>query len=323
MKKTLLLFSTLIASLTFVQAQDCSELFISEYVEGWSNNKALEIYNPTANTIDLSQYIVIRHSNGNWADNSTPEYAVQLSGMIQPFDVHVGVVDKQDPLGTGNETAVWDSLAARADGWYSPVYLTNKTWYWNGNDAVVLARGTVADIENAVYVDIFGKIGEDPGTAWSSDFPYTGAGVDVTANHSLIRKSTILKGETNPNISFFDPLAEYDSIPSNLDTLGLIDAGNWFTLGSHNCDCNWLSIDEVKVKEVEIYPNPSTGTFYLKNASVYSSIVIVNSLGQEVYSITDNNKSFVSINLNERRGVYFLKLSNVDGSTVTKKVIIR
>jgi len=32
-----------------IQAQDCADLIISEVVEGWSNNKALEIYNPTPN----------------------------------------------------------------------------------------------------------------------------------------------------------------------------------------------------------------------------------------------------------------------------------
>ena len=35
-------------------AQDCTELFISEYVEGSHNNKALEIYNPTDTDIDLN-----------------------------------------------------------------------------------------------------------------------------------------------------------------------------------------------------------------------------------------------------------------------------
>ena len=47
----------------FSQAQ-CTDLFISEYVEGWSNNKALEIYNPTNLAIDLSSYSVSRYTNG-------------------------------------------------------------------------------------------------------------------------------------------------------------------------------------------------------------------------------------------------------------------
>ena len=43
---------------TFSMAQDCSELFISEYAEGWSNNKAIEIYNPTGADIDLSRTLL-------------------------------------------------------------------------------------------------------------------------------------------------------------------------------------------------------------------------------------------------------------------------
>ena len=46
----------IIPFLTFGQ----NDLFFSEYVEGWANNKALEIYNPTPNTIDLSNYSISR-----------------------------------------------------------------------------------------------------------------------------------------------------------------------------------------------------------------------------------------------------------------------
>lgn len=45
--------------------EDCSELFFSEYVEGSGTNKALEIYNPTENPIDLSEYSIKRYNNGN------------------------------------------------------------------------------------------------------------------------------------------------------------------------------------------------------------------------------------------------------------------
>ena len=38
----------------FVNAQDCSELFISEYLEGSGNNKGIEIYNPTTQPIELA-----------------------------------------------------------------------------------------------------------------------------------------------------------------------------------------------------------------------------------------------------------------------------
>jgi len=39
-------------------ATPCSDLFFSEYIEGGSNNKAIEIYNPTGSSINLSGYTV-------------------------------------------------------------------------------------------------------------------------------------------------------------------------------------------------------------------------------------------------------------------------
>ena len=65
MNKLLPAFALLLSTFSFAQLTDCNDLFISEYVEGWSNNKALEIYNPTDEAIDLSAYMVIRYSNGS------------------------------------------------------------------------------------------------------------------------------------------------------------------------------------------------------------------------------------------------------------------
>ena len=53
-----LFFLAVAALSTSAITAQCNELFISEYIEGWSNNKALEIYNPTANPINLSGYFV-------------------------------------------------------------------------------------------------------------------------------------------------------------------------------------------------------------------------------------------------------------------------
>ena len=65
-----------------VAQTNCTQLFISEYVEGWSNNKAIEIYNPTSLPIDLSQYFVSRYSNGS--STATVANSIQLSGTIAP-----------------------------------------------------------------------------------------------------------------------------------------------------------------------------------------------------------------------------------------------
>ena len=64
LKLTLVFWLT--SSISGVYAQgNCSELFFSEYIEGSSLNKGLEIYNPSMNTIDLSNYSVKIFANGS------------------------------------------------------------------------------------------------------------------------------------------------------------------------------------------------------------------------------------------------------------------
>ena len=61
MKKILFFIAItfLVANFSFGQ-----DLFFSEYIEGSSSNKAVEIYNPTGATVDLSIYAVKLAANG-------------------------------------------------------------------------------------------------------------------------------------------------------------------------------------------------------------------------------------------------------------------
>lgn len=266
MKKMLIIGSLLFG--TNLLGQVCSDLFISEYVEGFANNKAIEIYNPTPNTIDLSQYMIIRYSNG--ATSATTLNAVQLTGTILSHDVHVGVIQKLNPTGTGVETPVDTELQAIADQFYCPDYAVSNAFYWDGNDAIMLAKGDINNIQNAIIVDIFGKIGEDPGAGWTTLFPYVASGDVVTQNHSLIRKSNILNGVVNPAITHFNPLLEYDSIPPTIIVAGN-EIGNWGSLGFHSCDCSCISFSAIAVNECSAYTAPS-GNIYT-SSGIYTDTI--------------------------------------------------
>lgn len=337
MKKLVLIASLFFGATAF--AQDCSELFISEYVEGWSNNKALEIYNPTASAIDLSNYFLVRYSNGN--TSPTAQNMVQLNGSVPPYDVYVAVLDKRDTSGTGQNAPVWDSLQVRADGFYCPDYNVSNSMYFNGNDAMVLYKGNMASFSSATVVDVFGKIGEDPGDGWTTQAPYTGTGTGpvVTQDHSLIRHQNIKKGVTNPNVQEFNALIEWDSLSAvvvrldqNGDTIYAQSGnprldGNWYSLGWHACDCSpFLSIkeNENKLENVQIYPNPSeTGTVYIKINTAIKSIKISNTLGQviEVLNNVDVN-NLMPVNL-QKSGFYFVTIQSKEGKITTKRVIVK
>ena len=115
-----LIFAAFIVS--GINAQNCTDLFISEYVEGSYNNKAIELYNPTNEAIDLSKYSLSRWSNGS----TTPLNTI-LSGTIEANDAFVIGLDKRNPNGEGYETPLWngwyvytDSITGLLDSVYTP-----------------------------------------------------------------------------------------------------------------------------------------------------------------------------------------------------------
>jgi len=67
--------------------ESCAGLFVSEYIEGTSYNKAIEIYNGTGGPVDLSvgPYKLEIYFNGTDTAGAT----IPLSGSIPPGDVFV------------------------------------------------------------------------------------------------------------------------------------------------------------------------------------------------------------------------------------------
>ena len=310
MKQILLSMSALIVMSVNAQITDCSELFISEYVEGSGNNKALEIYNPTSSTIDLSSYMIIRYSNGT--TDASALNAIQLTGILLANDVHVGVIEKVDPAGTGQESPVADSLQSKADAFYCPDYNISKAWYFNGNDAIVLAKGSVNDIDNAIMVDVFGKIGEDPVGGWTNiaSAGFTSSGYSWTEDHTLIRKSTVLSGDIDP-VNLFNVGLEWDSLAED----------TWTNLGSHTCDCDGATaINEASEISYVMYPNPAKAgeVITVNTTATIESIDVINLLGKKVLTETENK-----IKTNKlAKGTYIIMINLNDGKVLKNKIII-
>ncbi|MEW6225218.1 MAG: ExeM/NucH family extracellular endonuclease [Chloroflexota bacterium] len=184
---SLFLVSTVLPVAAAPVAAAPTELFFSEYVEGSSNNKALEIYNGTGAPVDLTggAYSVLMSFNGGTSTTS-----IGLAGTIASGDVFVLAHGAADP-----------AILAQAD----QVSATTAGWF-NGDDAILLRRGTT-------IVDAIGQVGFDPGTEW-------GSGLASTADNTLRRKAAIGQGDPDGGDAF-DPAVQWDGFAVNtFDGLG-------------------------------------------------------------------------------------------------------
>ena len=170
-----------------VQAQ----LLISEYLEGSSNNKAVELSNLGATPVDLSQYRLALYANGKPLTDA-PTNSLALQGTLAPGA----------SLVLANPSANAEILAKANQ--------TSGNLVFNGDDALVLYRGSE-------IVDSFGQVGVDPGTAWVS-------GSVSTLDMTLRRKATVNQGRTDA-AGPFNPALEYVAAPKD-DASGLGCSGD-------------------------------------------------------------------------------------------------
>jgi hypothetical protein len=287
--KTIFLLFTALLSVGALNAQtDCTDLFISEYVEGWDNNKAIELYNPTSEPVTLdNQYCLIRWANGSTTSDQDSLYVLPLEGTIGPYKTWVII---QDTVPAGQDTMVWPGLRAKAD-WLAPYDYNGTTpggnvVFWNGDDAISLQKKQTDT--TWIDIDIFGEIGVRPlnsqgGTnpvgAWTDTKPYwRGQGTFLTSEKSLIRKHTIKHGVNRATMihygdsttggypNSFNTFLEHDSLPVN----------TFDSLGSHWCDCPlYLGSHEIASSEnsqtITLFPNPSEEKIIIEFTG-YSSV---------------------------------------------------
>jgi hypothetical protein len=338
MKKSLLLivgFS--LAALTgFSQ---CSDLFISEYVEGSGNNKALEIYNPTNAAINLGNYRVIRWANGAISPPSDGVMPLPANLSIASKDVLVIALNLTDPNGTGQTAPIALALQEKADTLLSNGCGTEqgniRTFCFNGDDALSLEKNVDG---TWVRVDIFACIGEQPtnsqGTAnptagWTDLAPFSSMPEGYTTaadgpyflrywtqDKTLIRKSIVNNGiSTNPAPQSFNASVQWDSSGTDM----------FDSLGFHNCVCNIVGFNELPATEkLTVYPNPANDKISIQSELAISDVIVYSITGQ---IIAEMKNPYFSTNIRIDtqqipQGVYSVKLIYKNGSQASRKIVV-
>ena len=153
-------------------------------------------------------------------------------------------------------------------------------------------------------------VGEDPASgAWTDD---TASGFTMgswwTAQHTLIRKNTVLYGDNN-GVDLFDPSVEWDSLV----------VGSWNNLGSHICNCSGnTSFNEKNNIPFTLYPNPINkgGIVSVRSNFIVKQIILTNILGKQVFFVNSLNTSGLA------KGTYIVDIEFSDGKLSQNKLII-
>jgi endonuclease I/chitodextrinase len=264
-----------------------TEIFFSEYLEGSSNNKALELVNLTNADIDLSAYSIKRQSNGG-LNGAEWEFNFPLTGkVIKSQDVFVIVNEAagEHPASKSQKGRIaGDFLISIADSIRVHNGDTNfgAPLNFNGDDPIGLFK-------NNVLIDIIGT--------------YNSGQIDFGTDKTLRRKINI----TQPNINF-DLTNEWE----------VFDKDNADDFGQHSAIV--LSTNSFSKADIQFYPNPVKDIININNKSnrEIKNITIYNMLGEKVFYQNNPTKN---INIKKiSKGIYMLTFE-VENKIYKSKII--
>lgn len=304
-------FSLLCYNSLFAQAP----LFYSEYVEGFSNHKYIEIYNPTDSVVSLSEYAFVYTYQ---VPNNPGEFDTWKSfddgATIAPQDVYVIAYPSAD-----------EEILSETD--------QTQVLMYNGNDCVGLVYGTEDDY---ILLDLIGDMYITPAVAWD-----VAGYVDATKDHTLIRKHTVEHGNidwevsagTSPEDSEWIVLEQntWDFVGSHEDISDLYPIGCTDSISINYCEeCNLddgtceypelnLSISEIQgMQDVSPYVGQMVSTFGHIKATIETGYFIQteDSLWSGIFVEDNLNYASSGMSAEIRAKVY-----EVNGKTVLTDVI--
>lgn len=264
-------------SISFLSSQT---IFFSEYAEGSSNNKYMEIYNPTNATIDLSGYAWANVSN----DQGTPETHEYWNNFPTGAEIASG--------------DVYIIAHPSADDYITGVADHTTTYFFNGDDAYALVQGTESSYS------VLDVVGMDFTKNSYQKGPWDVAGVtNGTQNHTLVRKASVTTG----NAGDWTASAGTDASDSE-----------WIVLASddwsyYNAPGETLTNSKFDGVDIAVYPNPVKTKLNFSGLTSPVQATVFDMLGKRLLqSEVINNLDVSSL----KSGLYMVEIKNENSAKV-------
>lgn len=178
--------------LSFVAMSSNANILITEYIEGSSYNKAIEISNLGDSNVELGAegYTLTIYSNGS----TDPTATMNLSGILPP----------------NSSLVLFNGGLTNADSFAAPLgMMDNGVIKHNGDDAYILKKGET-------IIDSFGQQGVRPDGYW-------GSSSDNSKDHTLRRVGAVVAGDTSPTDAFDPSTGDWQFLAKDtFDGLGCI-----------------------------------------------------------------------------------------------------
>lgn len=216
-------------------------------------------------------------------------------------------------------------------------------WSYPANESlitndVIFNVSSLPDGVHEVYYIVPGACEDDTTTLTIDLFPPSSAGQNGTievCQNEPVNLFDGLNGNVDLGGTWFDPSgnAIQGSQPKAPGTAGNFNYD--YTVDNGVCpadtqfvevqvgDCDWLSIDELDMQNIEVYPNPASELLNINNGSEMENLRVemFDMNGRLVLSdnqaLANTSKASISI-AHLEKGVYTLKVKNVDGERTFK-----
>lgn len=272
-----------------------TDLFISEYLEGSSNNRALEIFNGTGASVDLSTYSIKTSYNGeDWGIRggiAMTEYVLPLTGT----------------LANGTAYVIYNNGASAATIAVGNLMLTYDTGTPGSRCASFTGNDAIGLFKSGVLIDVIGVPTENP-SSWNVADTIGG-----TLDNTLIRKASVIVGSTDWALSAGTTADNSQWIVKSKDDIS--------NLGLHTFGS--VGVNRISSSRMSIYPNPAKSYFNVKAPAGDYRVSINNSIGSLVKSVDLNSTGRVEMS-DLRPGIYYVTIENMKTNRKeVQKLIVR